>query len=262
MSLAVWQSAAMTTFAKHHDGDPCWIDTAVASTEERERLMAFYTALFGWTWDVGGEEMGYYSIAHADGKPVMGIGQGMGGEGQYMVYFRAGDIRGLYATAATLGGTGAFEPMEVGPAGTMAIVNDPAGAAHGLWQPGEFEGFGVMHEPNAPGWFDHESDAPGAAVAYYEALLGVSHLEPGPGAHVLARGEQWFASVSPNQDGRRTRWQPIFVVDSLGRAREVAKKEGGTVLVEEQDVPGTKISYFSEPVKGEVVCVMAAGQQP
>ena len=42
-------------------------------------------------------------------------------------------------------------PMEVPGAGIMALVTDPTGAVHGLWQAREFQGFGVAYEPNATG---------------------------------------------------------------------------------------------------------------
>ena len=64
-----------------------------------------------------------------------------------------------------------LEPMEVPGQGTMGFVQDPTGAAIGLWQPAGHKGFGVVAEANAPGWFelftrDH------AAVAFYEKVFG------------------------------------------------------------------------------------------
>jgi predicted enzyme related to lactoylglutathione lyase len=141
-------------------GIPGWVDAMVETTEQREALMKFYTSLYGWTWDVGDEQMGYYSIASLNGAAVMGIGQGPGGAGAMVPYFYTDDIAISAATATSLGGTVFMGPMEVPGAGVMALITDPTGAVHGLWQAREFQGFGVAYEPNAPGWFDHASNDP------------------------------------------------------------------------------------------------------
>jgi len=57
----------------HIIGIPDWVDVMVETTEQREALMSFYSSLHGWTWEVGGENMGYYSIAHSEGASVMGL---------------------------------------------------------------------------------------------------------------------------------------------------------------------------------------------
>ena len=51
-------------------------------------------------------------------------------------YFATDDINAAAAKAAELGGTVFMGPMVVPEAGTMALVSDPTGAVHGLWQAG------------------------------------------------------------------------------------------------------------------------------
>jgi hypothetical protein len=251
----------MTKLDTHPIGIPCWNDANVETTEQREALMSFYTSLYGWTWEVGDEQMGYYSIANLDGAPVMGLGQGEGGTGAMVPYFATDDINTSAATATELGGTVFMGPMEIPGAGTMALVTDPTGAVHGLWQAGEFSGFGVAYEANAPGWFDHASNDPAAAATYYETLTGHSVIEPSPGMRVLAAGEQWFASVSENQIPERTsaQWNSIYVVETLEAARNKIRELGGTVVLEEMPVPGSAISVFVEPVMNTSVTIMGAG---
>jgi uncharacterized protein len=251
----------MPKLDSHPNGIPSWADVVVDNTEQREALMAFYTSLYGWTWEVGDEQMGYYSIANLDGAPVMGLAQGEGGAGQMTPYFATEDIHASVAKVAELGGTVAMGPMEIPGAGIMAIATDPTGALHGLWQAGEFSGFGVAYEANAPGWFDHASDDPAAAATYYEALTGHSVIEPSPGMRVLSAGEQWFASVSQNQVPERpvAQWNSIYVVEKLEAARNKIRELGGTVVLEEMPVPGSAISVFIEPVMHTAVTIMGAG---
>ena len=152
-------------------------------------------------------------------------------------------------------------PMEVPDTGIMALVSDPTGAVHGLWQGTNFKGFGVAYEANAPGWFDHASSDPAAAAAYYQGLTGHSVIEPEPGMRVLTAGEQWFASVSENQVGERpnAQWNSIYVVEALEEARNKVRELGGTIVLEEMPVPGSAISVFVEPVMNTAVTIMGAG---
>jgi predicted enzyme related to lactoylglutathione lyase len=232
----------------------------VETTEQREGLMNFYSALYGWTWDVGDEMMGYYSIANSDGAPVMGLGQGEGSTGAMTPYFTTEDIDASVATATEHGGTVFMGPMEVPGAGIMALASDPTGAVHGLWQAREFKGFGVAYEPNAPGWFDHSSADPAAASAYYQALTGHTEIQPEPGMRVLNNGEQWFASISENMaPDSGPHWNSIYVVNTLAAARAKVKELGGTIVLEEMPVPGSAISAFNEPVMKTTVTIMGAG---
>ena len=234
----------------------------VETTEQREALMKFYSSLYGWTWDVGDEQMGHYSMANLDGAPVMGMGQGPGGAGAMVPYFLTDDINASTATVAELGGTVIMGPMEVPGAGIMTLATDPTGAMHGLWQAREFEGFGAAYEPGAAGWWDHASNDPDAAVAYYTALTGHTVIEPSPGMKVLNVGEQWFASVSQNQVPERpqAQWNSIYVVDTLEAARNKNRELGGTIVLEEMPVPGSAICVFIEPVMNTAVTIMGAGK--
>ena len=236
----------MAKLDTHIIGIPDWVDVMVETTEQREALMSFYSSLYGWTWEVGGENMGYYSIAHSEGAPVMGLGQGPGGHGAMVPYFLTDDISASAETAAELGATVFMGPMEVPGAGIMALVTDPTGAVHGLWQEGEFKGF----------------DDPAAAAAYYTTLTGHTVIEPSPGMRVLNVGEQWFASVSENQVPERpgAQWNSIYVVETLEAARDKIRKLGGTIVLEEMPVPGSAICVFIEPVMNTAVTIMGAGR--
>jgi hypothetical protein len=242
---------------------PSWVDIMVETSDQRQAVMDFYASLYGWTWDVGGEEMGHYSIANLDGEPVMGVGQGPGGAGAMVPYFATDDLDASIARATQLGGNVFVGPQVVGGAGAMALVADPTGAVHGLWQADDFKGFGVVYEAGAPGWFDHASNEPDTAAAYYGALTGHGLLEPEPGMKVLANGEQWFASISQNQVPERpaAQWNSIYIVDTLDAARNKVRALGATIVLDEMPVPGSALSVFVEPAMHTVITIMGAGRQ-
>ncbi|HQU25916.1 MAG TPA: hypothetical protein PLS29_02675, partial [Acidimicrobiales bacterium] len=70
------------------------------------------------------------------------------------------------------------------------------------------------------------------------------------------------ASFSPTRSPEQgpPAWNPIYVVDSLERAREAAVRQGGSVLVEEMAVPGSAICVVAEPTHRTPLTVMRAGE--
>ncbi len=254
----------MPAITEHVQGMPCWIDASVSTSKEREGLIDFYSALFGWTFDVEAPETGFYSIARHDGKAVLGIGEQPDGQGRWVTYFSTPDIERTVERAKANGGQVFFPPMQVMDVGWMALVMDPTGAVYGLWQPITFPGFEVVYEPNTPGWFDHVSEDTQAAAKYYEnALSNDIESDSQEGMMILRRGEQWFASFSrADSSNQPPQWTPVFVVDSLERIRTRVRELGGTIVVEEMPVPGSAISIFKDPIVGTPMTVMRAGEDP
>jgi hypothetical protein len=250
----------MAQLTTHDNGMPIWVDANVETPEQHHDLRAFLSALFDWTWDLGGPEMGYYAIASHDGSPVFGLGQNEGARGTATTYFKTSDIEQTVKDALQLGASVAMPVMPVSEVGTMAILVDPTGATFGLWQPGTFQGFGAAYEPDAPGWFDHVSLDPEVAGTFYSKLGGHQLTSPEPSMRILQNGEQWYASLSLSPGGDAPHWSPIYVVDSLKRIHEVVPRHGGAVVIEEMPVPGSAICVFSEPVNGTLMTVMAAGE--
>lgn len=250
----------MPKLITHDNGMPSWVDVTVETPEQHYDLRAFLSALFDWTWDLGGPEMGYYAIASHDGSPVFGLGQGEGARGTATTYFSTSSIEHTVEEALKLGASVAMPVTPVSDVGTMAMLVDPTGATFGLWQPGTFHGFGVAYEPNAPGWFDHVSSEPDVAGKFYSSLSGHQLTSPEPSMRILQNGDQWYASVSASQGNDAPHWSPIYVVDSLKRIQEVVPRHGGAVVIEEMPVPGSAICVFSEPVNGTLMTVMGAGE--
>jgi uncharacterized protein len=252
----------MSTVTHHEEAMPCWIDIMVANEEEHHDTRAFLSALFDWTWELGAPETGFYAMAQVDGAPVLGLGQMPEATGAMTTYFATSSIEDALGKATAAGATVVMPAMTVMDAGAMAVLLDPSGATYGLWQPDQFSGFGVMYEPNAPGWFDHVSSDPQRDGEFYESVSGHQLTAMDGDMRILQNGEQWYASVSYAQDGEKAQWKPIFVVDSLARIHETVPRHGGAIVIPEMPVPGSTICVFSEPVNGTLMTVMAAGDHP
>ena len=252
----------MPAVNEHAQGLPCWVDASVSTSIQRQGLIDFYSQLFGWSFDVNSPETGSYSIARHNGRAVLGIGEQPDGRGSWVTYFSTSDIERTAERARDNGGSVFFPPMQVMDVGWMALVLDPTGAVHGLWQPITFAGFEVVHEPNSLGWFDHVSEDIQSAAKYYERVLG-NGIESDfqEGMAILRRGEEWFASLTHEVGTEQLpQWTPVFVVDSLERTKRRVRELGGAITVEEMPVPGSAISVFQDPVVGNYITVMKAGE--
>ncbi|HWD95956.1 MAG TPA: VOC family protein [Acidimicrobiales bacterium] len=251
----------MTKISSFEEAMPCWVDVMVATNEEHQATMAFLSALFDWTWQIGGPEMASYSLAMSQDLPVFGLGISEGTHGAANTYFSTSNIDDAISRANEDGASTLVPRMDVMDIGAMAVLIDPVGATFGLWQPATFHGFGVMYELNTPGWFDEASADPERAAEFYTKWSGHQLTSPGDEMRVIANGEQWYASLT-KVDGEPAQWKPIYIVDSLQRAREVVTRHGGAILVEEMPVPGSALTVFTEPVNGTIMTVMRGGEHP
>jgi predicted enzyme related to lactoylglutathione lyase len=226
------------------NGQPCWLDVSVKTTAEREELMAFLGSVFDWTFDVSGPDMGFYTTALRDGVPVCGIGENPEGAGVWVTYLATDNIVQSVEAVTTAGGNVFVPPMQVGDAGAMALALDPAGAVFGLWQEVDFGGFGAYGQVNGPCWFDHVSDAPEEAGAFYAAAFGrtVAPMTDMGGDLIMLGADDGVASFSLRNDEQATAWTPIIGVSSLVDAEERAVSHGGSVVFSGMDVPGGKVS--------------------
>ena len=95
----------MTKFASFDEAMPCWVDVMVGTEEEHEASRAFLSALFDWTWQIGGAEMGSYSLAITQDLPVLGLGIMEGAHGTTTPYFSTSNIDDALARATDAGAT-------------------------------------------------------------------------------------------------------------------------------------------------------------
>ena len=250
MSAAAQSSA----FAQ---GQPCWIDISVPDAATREGLMAFLGAVFGWTFDVGSADMGSYTMALHQGRPVCAIAEGTEGVGVWISYLNTADIDDTVARINANGGQAFLGPMEIPGQGVMGLAMDSVGAAFGFWQASGFAGFAATQEPGTPVWFMHDSNDPAAAATFYSAAFGLQ-VSDQDDSLLLGHGEISWMSLSPAEEGMQTQWQPVFAVESLAASEAVATSNGGTVLMSGMPVPGGHASALADPAIGSVIVIYAA----
>ena len=171
---------------EYEQGTPSWVDL---QTTDQDAGKEFYASLLGWSYDDRPmPQGGTYSMALLNGETVAAIapmppGAPEGMPPMWNTYIAVDDVDATVEKVGPAGGQVLMPPMDVGDAGTMAFVADPTGAVVGLWQANQHIGATLVNEPGAMIWNELITDKPDSALAFYEAVLGVSSatMEMGPG---------------------------------------------------------------------------------
>ncbi|WP_374455461.1 VOC family protein [Nocardioides sp.] len=239
------------------DGVPSWIDLEQRDlTATRE----FYGGLLGWQFEVVGA--GQYVIASLDGRDVAGLAEPEGdwATGEWNTYVAVDDADAGAARVTAAGGRVVVPVREAGPAGRLAVCEDPAGARFRLWQAGRRLGVQAANEPGA--WvFSNLRGVDAASVApFYSDVfgweasdLGFTHLvrRPGYGDHLAGTTDpgiherqssdfvpEGFADAVGWIDRRDpavpSHWHTSIGVADRDRAVADVERLGGTVLATEE----------------------------
>ncbi|WP_439477442.1 VOC family protein [Brevundimonas sp.] len=100
-------------------------------TADIDKARAFYSALFGWSFDEAESHPNYAHVA--GGQPSFGFIKVERPKNNEHLYFRVADVDALCERVVELGGRTAV-PSD-GASGRTAVVADDQGVSFSLWQP-------------------------------------------------------------------------------------------------------------------------------
>ncbi len=85
-------------------GAPIWFDL---SSSDPERMRDFYAGVFGWTYEVSGDEFGNYVMFRHNGRDVAGLGakQQPDQPDAWMIYLQTDDADATAVKVREAGGT-------------------------------------------------------------------------------------------------------------------------------------------------------------
>src|SRR5918997_5757803 len=155
-------------------GVPCWIDT---TQSDPDTGAAFYAEVFGWELEdrMPPGSPGKYYAARLRGQDVAAVSsqpEGAPREAVWNTYVWVQDVDETAAKVRAAGGAVLAEPFDLGDAGRMATVADPAGAAFCVWQANTHRGAAIVNEHGSLNFNDlHTRDLDGAE-AFYGAVFG------------------------------------------------------------------------------------------
>ena len=261
----------MPKISQYAQGTPNWVDL---QTTDQSAAKQFYTSLFGWSYDdnpMPGDG-GVYSQATLNGEKVAAIapmppGAPEGMPPMWNTYIAVDDVDAAVDRVGPAGGQVLMGPVDIGKAGRMAFVADPTGPAVGLWQANRHIGATLVNESGALIWNELITDKPESALAFYEAVVGLTHstVEMAPGqnyALLKVDGTDVGGCMEPPMPGVPNHWAVYFAVDDAEAAVATATAEGGQNLVEPFDIPSVgRCAVLADP-QGAVFSVLKPAQQP
>lgn len=253
----------MQVVSRYPDGVFSWVDLG---TTDPEAGKAFYGSLFGWSFqDIPSDSGTIYSMAQLEGYNVAGLGPldpGMQEQGIppfWSCYVKHDDVDGIAARAAEAGGNIMFPPFDVMDAGRMTMIQDPTGAAFGVWQPGNHIGAQLVNVPNTLTWNELQTPALDAARAFYSAVFGWTY-DVDENGYVAAKQDdrvqagmmqmtEEMADVPPN-------WSVYFLVEDVAVAAAKIGELGGNTLV--PPTPAGEVGKFcvAQDPQGAVFCII------
>ena len=260
----------MPTKSEYAQGTPSWVDL---QTTDQSAAKQFYTSLLGWSYDDdpmpdGG---GVYAMARLKGETVaaiapMPLGAPDGMPPMWNTYIAVDDVDATIDKVAPAGGQVLMPATDIGEAGRMAFVADPTGAAVGLWQANQHIGATLVNEAGAVMWNELITDKPETALAFCEAVLGITHatmeMAPGQTYNVLkAGGNDVGGCMEPPMPGVPNHWHVYFAVDDADATAAQATEQGGQVIVEPFDIPSVGRSALLADPQGAMFSVLKPAPQ-
>jgi predicted enzyme related to lactoylglutathione lyase len=234
-------------------GAPIWVELY---TSDPAGAQAFYSGLFGWTAEESPDHGGYVTFHH-EGGPVAGCMRNDGTTGDpnfWSVYLESKDAVATVSMAQANGGELVVEPMAVDDLGHMAFVNDPAGAAIGIWQPGTHTGIAAREVVGAPVWFELLTTRFEESVRFYENVFGWATSSRSDTHEfrytTLGKDEDAVAGImdaSAFLEDAPPTWSVYFEVEDADETARQAEEGGGGIVMAPEDTPYGRLAELRDP---------------
>jgi predicted enzyme related to lactoylglutathione lyase len=240
VAIAAVAGVAAAPAAKVTGGTFVWHDLV---TTDATKARAFYSAMFGWTFEPGkGVDPGYTIIKH-QGLPIGGIVTPKEQvDSQWLSYVVAPDVDKAVDAFKQAGGRVFRGPLNARKDLRVAAVADAQGAPIGLASHGPMIDLpGGVPEVNRWLWMDYVARDAAPAIEFYSRVLGFKS-EVGEArqdfTYYLLSNERPRAGLFQSPLSRETAvWLPYIRVADAAAAAEKVKMLGGSIVVE----PGPRI---------------------
>ncbi|RMG93902.1 MAG: VOC family protein [Chloroflexi bacterium] len=244
----------MGEVTKYPHGTFSWIDII---TTDPEAGKAFYSQLFGWTYeDLPAGEGAVYTMFRKNGLDVAALSGMPPGQEQmpphWNSYVTVDNVDEAAAKASNLGGNVVMPPFDVLEAGRMAVVQDPTGAFFMLWQAKNHIGARLVNEPGSLVWnelWTHDVDK---AAQFYSGLFGWEVRKSTEPEYIMfANGERMAAGllqIQPDWGNVPPHWSIYIAVDDCDAVAAKAVELGGKMINPPSDIPGTgRFALLQDP---------------
>jgi uncharacterized protein len=261
----------MSTRDEYPTGAPCWVETW---QPDPLAAMEFYGALLGWEFSepepMPGALPGEYFVARVGGRAVAGIGTlpALGGPPTpvWSTSIRVESADEATGLAIAAGARRLLGPLDVGAAGRWAVLQDPTGAAVGVWEARERAGAQLVNQPGTWAMSALHTPDRDAAAGFYGAVFGWESEPIAPAAQVMLfrlpgylGGEpgqriprdvvavMTASEPGPNGPSVPPHWNVNLQVDDSDAIAARAADLGGSILMPPVDTPGFRSAVLTDP---------------
>jgi predicted enzyme related to lactoylglutathione lyase len=256
----------MTRFSRYPAGVPCFVDTFSPDLVAARR---FYTGIFGWEFagpgPMPGDPASEYHVARVRDADVAGLGSMPSPQTPvaWNTQVAVDDLEIVVGLAQAAGGSVLVSPLDAPPAGRLAVIADPAGAAITVWEAGSRHGAELVNEPSAWAMSLLSTPDPDGAAAFYEALFGWRNepfADAGPGVSLFRL--PGYVGGEPDQPVPRdvvaamvavpdpdapAAWSVDFWIADADAAAAAAPELGGSVVAPPHDAPPFRRTVLAAP---------------
>jgi predicted enzyme related to lactoylglutathione lyase len=253
---------------KYTHGTFCWTDLA---TTDQSAAKDFYAGLLGWSYDdmPMDDRGGVYSMAQIDGGNVAAIApiQQPDHPPYWASYVNVDSADDAAARAQELGGNVMMGPFDVFESGRMAVIQDPQGAAFGVWQANQHIGAQRVNEPGALVWNQVSTTDVEGAKKFYGDLFGWTFepFQEGSETEIFrnAGSDKTGGGIGPlPQPGVPPNWGVSFGVEDLDAAAGKATETGGPMMVPPSDMGGIGRFLVAADPQGAVFALYVGQMDP
>lgn len=245
-------------------GDPDWIELR---TPDMGTAAAFYSALFGWSWqaaDTSGDND--YRIATVAGRPVAGLTATRDDAHDcaiWTVTFRVDDVDQSVANLEPAGGMLEYPPGAMEIFGPLEHIRDASGALATIWQsPPRGSRHITTTGIGAPVGYELMARRYIAAINFYRELFGweFQELDINPDMHPVSDGHLIDRAVTTGgvppviisdanflSDDTQSYWRFAIAVADLDRCCELAIENGGMVVEGARDTLQGRSTAIADP---------------
>lgn len=230
-----------------------WVDLV---TDDVAAARKFYARLFGWTF----EELGGYSIAMNEGRPVAGMFQrerpdDRSAKPRWFGYISVDDVERAQKRVTEAGGKVLAAPQRMPERGEQAVFADPEGALFGVVRSSSGDPGDYLADVGDWIWIQLLSRDAQKASAFYCAVAGYEVVENTRAElqsdFVLASGGYARATVRtlPATDSSvRPLWLPFVRVKSVTASVARAEQLGGRVWIAPRpDLLDGRVAVLGDP---------------
>ena len=229
------------------------------STPDVDAATKFYPRFTNWGTQAFDKN---YTMFTTGGMPIAGIFRltdemtANGVPPNWMPYVECDDVDATAAKAKSLGATITVGPDDIPGTGRFAVVQDPQGAMFGIYRSTNksiaWDGNNVVGRFS---WHELMTTDHVKAAKFYNALFGWEkngEMDMGDGNmyYMYGHGDKMYGgmfSINEQWGGMHPFWLVYIHVKDVGKAVEIATKNGGSVKRPQMDIPGGSIAILGDP---------------